>query len=118
MKETYHGHRTTIMCAEGDYRHCHRRLLSDHLVAKGPTSCQWPVIFPCSHQDTKPTSRQSCYFLMQHFLYFFPLPHGHGAFLPTRFASGSDLSSKGSLEEGRLETEEVVFSSSGSSDGK
>lgn len=27
------GRRTVIMCAEGDYRHCHRRLLSDHLVA-------------------------------------------------------------------------------------
>ena len=24
-----------IMCAEGDYRHCHRQLLSDHLVANG-----------------------------------------------------------------------------------
>ena len=31
------GHRTAIMCAEGDYRHCHRRLLSDHLVANGVT---------------------------------------------------------------------------------
>ncbi len=25
--------RTAMMCAEGDYRRCHRRLLSDHLVA-------------------------------------------------------------------------------------
>ena len=31
------GQRTTIMCAEGDYRHCHRRLLSDHLTANGVT---------------------------------------------------------------------------------
>ena len=30
-------HRTSIMCAEGDYRHCHRQLLSDHLVANGVT---------------------------------------------------------------------------------
>ena len=29
------GRRTAIMCAEGDYRRCHRRLLSDHLVATG-----------------------------------------------------------------------------------
>jgi uncharacterized protein (DUF488 family) len=27
------GQRTAMMCAEGDYQHCHRRLLSDHLVA-------------------------------------------------------------------------------------
>jgi uncharacterized protein (DUF488 family) len=26
-------HRTVIMCAESDYRHCHRQLLSDYLVA-------------------------------------------------------------------------------------
>jgi uncharacterized protein (DUF488 family) len=31
------GHRTAMMCAEGDYQHCHRRLLSDHLVANGVT---------------------------------------------------------------------------------
>lgn len=28
---------TAVMCAEGDYRHCHRRLLSDYLVATGVT---------------------------------------------------------------------------------
>ena len=28
---------TSIMCAEGDYHHCHRRLLSDHLVANSVT---------------------------------------------------------------------------------
>jgi uncharacterized protein (DUF488 family) len=33
LTEIAGGHRTVIMCAEGDYRHCHRRLLSDHLVA-------------------------------------------------------------------------------------
>ena len=37
LMEIAGGHRTTIMCAEGDYRHCHRRLLSDHLVANGVT---------------------------------------------------------------------------------
>jgi uncharacterized protein (DUF488 family) len=26
-----------IMCAEGDYRHCHRHLLSDYLTANGVT---------------------------------------------------------------------------------
>ena len=29
--------RTTIMCAEADYRHCHRQFLSDHLAANGIT---------------------------------------------------------------------------------
>jgi len=29
------GQRSAIMCAEGDYRHCHRQFLSDHLVANG-----------------------------------------------------------------------------------
>ena len=29
--------RTAIMCAEGLYRHCHRRLLCDHLLANGVT---------------------------------------------------------------------------------
>ena len=29
--------RTAIMCAEGDYRHCHRRFLCDHLLANGVT---------------------------------------------------------------------------------
>ena len=28
---------TCIMCAEGEYRHCHRRLLSDYLVSTGVT---------------------------------------------------------------------------------
>ena len=27
--------RTTLMCAEGDYRHCHRQFLCDHLLANG-----------------------------------------------------------------------------------
>jgi uncharacterized protein (DUF488 family) len=31
------GHRTSIMCAEGDYQHCHRHLLCDHLLANGVT---------------------------------------------------------------------------------
>jgi uncharacterized protein (DUF488 family) len=29
------NHRTSIMCAEGDYQHCHRHLLCDHLLANG-----------------------------------------------------------------------------------
>jgi uncharacterized protein (DUF488 family) len=29
--------RSSIMCAEGDYRHCHRRFLCDHLLANGVT---------------------------------------------------------------------------------
>jgi len=33
--EIAQNRRTSIMCAEGDYRHCHRRLLSDYLVANG-----------------------------------------------------------------------------------
>ena len=35
LMEIAQGRRTTIMCAEGDYRHCHRQLLSDHLTANG-----------------------------------------------------------------------------------
>ncbi len=35
--EIAEGHRTTIMCAEGDYQHCHRHLLCDHLLANGIT---------------------------------------------------------------------------------
>ena len=31
------GPSTAIMCAESDYRHCHRQLVSDHLVANGVT---------------------------------------------------------------------------------
>jgi uncharacterized protein (DUF488 family) len=27
--------RTAVMCAEGDWRHCHRRLLSDVLTVRG-----------------------------------------------------------------------------------
>jgi len=37
LMEIAQGCRTTIMCAEGDYRHCHRQFLSDHLVANGVT---------------------------------------------------------------------------------
>jgi uncharacterized protein (DUF488 family) len=37
LMEIAQGRRTTIMCAEGDYRHCHRQLLSDHLTANGVT---------------------------------------------------------------------------------
>jgi uncharacterized protein (DUF488 family) len=37
LMEIAGGQRTAIMCAEGDYRHCHRRLLSDHLTANGVT---------------------------------------------------------------------------------
>jgi uncharacterized protein (DUF488 family) len=33
LMEIAQGRRTTIMCAEGDYRHCHRHLLCDHLLA-------------------------------------------------------------------------------------
>ncbi len=33
LLEIARGHRTVIMCAENDYRRCHRQLLSDHLVA-------------------------------------------------------------------------------------
>ncbi len=29
------AHRSAVMCAENDYRRCHRQLLSDHLVATG-----------------------------------------------------------------------------------
>jgi uncharacterized protein (DUF488 family) len=29
--------RSAIMCAEGDYRHCHRRFFCDHLLANGVT---------------------------------------------------------------------------------
>jgi uncharacterized protein (DUF488 family) len=29
------GRRTAVMCAEADWRRCHRRLLSDALVARG-----------------------------------------------------------------------------------
>ena len=31
------GRRTAVMCAEADWRRCHRRLLSDALVARGVT---------------------------------------------------------------------------------
>ena len=37
LMEIAGGQPAAIMCAEGDYRHCHRRLLSDHLVANGVT---------------------------------------------------------------------------------
>ncbi len=37
LMEIARGRRTTIMCAEVDYRHCHRHLLSDYLAAKGVT---------------------------------------------------------------------------------
>ena len=35
LLEIAHACPTTVMCAEGDYRHCHRQFLSDHLVANG-----------------------------------------------------------------------------------
>jgi uncharacterized protein (DUF488 family) len=37
LMEIAQGRPTTIMCAEGDYRHCHRHLLSNHLTANGVT---------------------------------------------------------------------------------
>ena len=37
LMEVAGGHRTAIMCAEGDYRHCHRQLLSDYLLANDVT---------------------------------------------------------------------------------
>jgi uncharacterized protein (DUF488 family) len=37
LTEIARGRRTTIMCAEGDYRHCHRQFLCDHLSANGVT---------------------------------------------------------------------------------
>jgi uncharacterized protein (DUF488 family) len=37
LTEIAAGHCTAMMCVEGDYRHCHRRLLSDHLMANGVT---------------------------------------------------------------------------------
>lgn len=37
LLEIARSHRTVIMCAEGDYRNCHRRLLSDYLTATGIT---------------------------------------------------------------------------------
>jgi uncharacterized protein (DUF488 family) len=37
LMEIAQGRRTSIMCAEGDYRHCHRHLLCDHLLATGVT---------------------------------------------------------------------------------
>jgi len=33
LLEIARGHRTVIMCAENDYRRCHRQLLSDYLLA-------------------------------------------------------------------------------------
>lgn len=37
LLEIARGHRTAIMCAENDYRRCHRQLLSDYLLANGVT---------------------------------------------------------------------------------
>ena len=37
LMEIAQNHRTTIMCAEGDYRPCHRQFLCDHLLANGVT---------------------------------------------------------------------------------
>ena len=33
--EIAQARRATIMCAEGDHRHCHRQFLCDHLLATG-----------------------------------------------------------------------------------
>ena len=41
--------RTAIMCAEGDYRHCHRHLLCDHLLANGIS-----VQHVCPNGEIKP----------------------------------------------------------------
>lgn len=35
LEELASDHRVAIMCAEGDWRHCHRRLLADALVVAG-----------------------------------------------------------------------------------
>jgi len=35
LLEIAQGQQTSIMCAEGDYRHCHRQLLSDYLAGNG-----------------------------------------------------------------------------------
>ena len=37
LLEIARNRRTALMCAEGDYRHCHRQLISDYLVASGIT---------------------------------------------------------------------------------
>jgi uncharacterized protein (DUF488 family) len=35
LEELGAEHRVAVMCAEGDWRHCHRRLLADALLARG-----------------------------------------------------------------------------------
>jgi uncharacterized protein (DUF488 family) len=35
LEELAAGQRVAIMCAEGDWRHCHRRLISDALAVRG-----------------------------------------------------------------------------------
>jgi uncharacterized protein (DUF488 family) len=35
LERLAHEHQTAIMCAEGDWRRCHRRLISDELAAHG-----------------------------------------------------------------------------------
>jgi uncharacterized protein (DUF488 family) len=37
LMEIARDRRTTVTCAEGDYRHCHRQLLCDHLLANDVT---------------------------------------------------------------------------------
>ena len=49
LMEVAGGHRTATMCAEGDYRHCHRHLLSDYLLANDVT-----VQHICPNGEAKP----------------------------------------------------------------
>jgi uncharacterized protein (DUF488 family) len=35
LEELARGRRTAVMCAEGDWRHCHRRLIADTLSGRG-----------------------------------------------------------------------------------
>jgi uncharacterized protein (DUF488 family) len=35
LEELARGQRTAIMCAEGDWRRCHRRLIADALSSRG-----------------------------------------------------------------------------------
>jgi uncharacterized protein (DUF488 family) len=47
------GRRAAIMCAEGDWRRCHRRLIADALAAKG-----WRVLHirpDCRIEEHQPT---------------------------------------------------------------
>ncbi len=45
----------------------------------------------CTGTLGRKPSPSPCYFRMQHFLYFFPLPQGHGSFRPTRLSRDSRI---------------------------